>query len=129
MAPKEQYSSATQIRSAMCISAILFSVGHLAGGKRVIEEVGGVECISSSQFILAHKDVLRIRTARAKILLQNQRKRVLKRLERTALAFRHSDCNLYKSGGYHVGNKKERKLPTCRTCGERMKGHGPTCNI
>ena len=35
--PKEQYSSATQIQSAMCPCTIFLSVGHLAGGKRVIE--------------------------------------------------------------------------------------------
>ena len=37
MTPNEQYSSATQIRSAMYLSTILLGVDHLAGGKQVIE--------------------------------------------------------------------------------------------
>ena len=39
MPPKEQHSSATRIRYAMCFPTILFSIGHLAGGKSVIKEV------------------------------------------------------------------------------------------
>ena len=37
MTPNEQYSCATQIRSAMYLPAILLGVSHLAGGKRGIE--------------------------------------------------------------------------------------------
>ncbi|XP_072044915.1 uncharacterized protein [Amphiura filiformis] len=126
MAPKEQYSSATQIRTAMCLSTISFNVGWLDAGKRVMAEVVGNECITSSQLTLASKDKLRIRAAQAQALLTNKRKRVLKRLERTAHAFRHSDHSHYLSGGYHVGStsKRPRTMPRCRTCGAPMKGHG-----
>ena len=48
--------------------------------------------------MLAHKDTLRIRKPCAKISLN------LKVFGVNPLAFRHSDCNLSKSGGYHAGS-------------------------